>query len=377
MLLISLIHVSKKIVKVLTQWYNFTAWYSFTACEASHFNASSRGQFMKRKSLTACLFFCVLCALSTTFAGGYALKVVVPGDSLGRIAERYNTSVDILMNYNGLESQVLQPGDMIKVPYIDATGGAAEAAPKPPTGFRTHTLQEGETFSDVVTRYGLSTDALVGANPDISSLDTLPVGIELLIPPSEGLVITLQRGENVRELLETYNISVLEFMKVNNIQSPLELRAGKMLFLPGVKPQVALDRLAKVREEENRYLWPVQGRITSFFGRRNLGMGTASFHSAIDVAAPTGTPITAARSGTVTYAGWSERGYGNLVKIQHQGSDETWYAHQSEIFVSVGQYVRQSEVIGLVGSTGLSTGPHLHFELHEAGTAVDPLAYLR
>lgn len=331
-----------------------------------------------RKSFIACLFFCVLCALGNlTFAGGYAIKTVMSGDSLGLIAERYNISVDILMNYNGLESHVLQPGDIVKVPYVNAMGGAAEAAPKPPAGFRTHTLQEGETFSDVVTRYGLSTDALVGANPDISSLDTLPAGIELLIPPSEGLVITLQRGENIRELLETHNISVLEFMKVNNIQSPLELRAGKMLFLPGVKPQTALDRLAKVREEENRYLWPVQGRITSYFGRRNLGMGTASFHRAIDVAAPTGTSITAARSGTVTYAGWSDRGYGNLVKIQHQDGDETWYAHQSEILVSVGQYVKQTEVIGLVGSTGLSTGPHLHFELHEKGTAVDPLAYLK
>jgi murein DD-endopeptidase MepM/ murein hydrolase activator NlpD len=366
-------YVSKKIVKVLTECKNFTG------RETLHSNVFSRGQFMKScKRFVACLFFCSFYALgSFTLAGGYALKIVVPGDSLGSIANRYNTTIDILMNYNALTSQVLQPGDIVKVPYIDATGGAAEAAPKPPTGFRTHTLQQGETFSDVVIRYGLTTDALVGANPDISSLDTLPTGIELLIPPGAGLVITLQRGENIKELLESYNVSVLEFMQVNNIQSPLELRAGKMFFLPGVKPQAALDRLAKVREEENRYLWPVQGRITSYFGRRNLGMGTASFHRAIDVAAPTGTAITAARSGTVTYAGWSERGYGNLVKIQHQGGDETWYAHQSEILVSVGQYVKQSEVIGLVGSTGLSTGPHLHFELHEAGTAVDPLAYLR
>jgi murein DD-endopeptidase MepM/ murein hydrolase activator NlpD len=369
----ALMYVSKKIVKVLTQCNNFTV------CETLHCNVLFRGQFMSvRKSFATCLFFCVLCALSNlTFAGGYALKLVIPGDSLGKIAERYNISVDSLIAYNALTSQVLQPGDIVKVPYVDATGGAAEAAPKPPTGFKTYTLQEGETFSDVVTRYGLTTEALVGANPDISSLDTLPVGVELLIPPSAGLVITLQRGEDVGELLKTYNISPLEFMQANKIQSPLELRPGKLLFLPGVKPQASLDRLAKVREEENRYLWPVQGRITSYFGRRNLGMGTASFHRAIDIAVPTGTPITAARSGTVIYADWSNHGYGNLVKIQHSGGDETWYAHQSEILVSVGQYVKQSEVIGLVGSTGLSTGPHLHFELHEAGTAVDPLAYLK
>jgi murein DD-endopeptidase MepM/ murein hydrolase activator NlpD len=320
---------------------------------------------------------CLVCSVGgIALAGGYALKTVVAGDSLAAIANRYNTSVEIIMNYNGFTSELLHPGDVVKVPYVEATGGAAEAAPKPPKGFRTHTLQEGETFSDVAKTYGLSLDALVGANPDISSMDTLPAGIELLIPPSAGLVVILERGQDIKAMLDSHGISPIEFMRVNAIQSPLELRPGKMLFLPGVKPQAALDRLAKVREEENRYLWPVQGRITSYFGRRNLGMGTASFHKAIDIAAPTGTPITAARSGLITYAGWSERGYGNLVKIQHSGGDETWYAHQSEIYVSVGQQVKQSETIGLVGSTGLSTGPHLHFELHEAGQAVDPLAYL-
>jgi murein DD-endopeptidase MepM/ murein hydrolase activator NlpD len=327
-----------------------------------------------RKTALACFSLCVL---GLVFAGGYALKTVVAGDSLDSIANRYHTSVEILMNYNMLSSNVIHPGDIIKVPYIEATGGVAEAAPKPPTGFTTHTLQEGETFSDVATHYGLSVEALVGANPDISSMDTLPAGLELLVPPAPGLVVVLERGQDIKGLLERYNVDPLEFMRANAIQSPLELRPGKMIFLPGVKPQASLDRLAKVREEENRYIWPLQGRITSYFGRRNLGMGTASFHSAIDIAAPTGTPITAARSGTVVYAGWSNRGYGNLVKIQHSGGDETWYAHQSEIWVGVGQAINQGETIGLVGSTGLSTGPHLHFELHEGGNAVDPLAYLQ
>ena len=321
---------------------------------------------------------CLVCGLSGfALAGGYAIKTVVAGESLASIANRYNTTVEIIMNYNTLTSEVLHPGDIVKIPYVEATGGAAQTAPKPPTGFTTHTLQEGETFSDVATHYGLSLQALVGANPDLSSMDSLPAGLELLVPPAPGLVVVLEQGQDVKTLLETYGVDPLEFMQANAIQSPLELRPGKMVFLPNVKPQAALDRLAKVREEETRYVWPLQGRITSYFGRRNLGMGTASFHSAIDIAALTGTPITAARSGTVTYAGWSNRGYGNLVKIQHSNGDETWYAHQSEIWVGVGQVINQGETLGLVGSTGLSTGPHLHFELHEAGNAVDPLAYLQ
>lgn len=316
--------------------------------------------------------------LSVVWAeGAYGIRVVQAGDSLGSIANRYNISVSVLMNYNSLESEVIHPGDVIRVPYTQATGGVAEIAPRPPVGFATHTLQEGESLSEVASHYGITVKALIGANSDISSMDQLPSGIELLIPPSEGLVITLERGQNIVDLLKHYDIDPIAFVEVNEIRTPLDLRAGKMVFLPGVEPTEALERLARVREEESRYRWPVYGKLTSYFGRRNLGMGTARFHAGIDIAAPAGTPIMAARSGTVTYAGWSNRGYGNLVKIRHAGGDESWYAHQSKLYVSVGQSVRQGETIGLVGSTGLSTGPHLHLEIHEAGKAIDPLSYLQ
>jgi len=132
-----------------------------------------------------------------------------------------------------------------------------------------------------------------------------------------------------------------------------------------------------VRERENTYIWPVHGRLTSFFGPRRLGMGTSNFHSGLDIAAPTGTPVVAARAGTVTFAGWSNRGFGNLVKIRHAGGAETWYAHFSRILATVGQQVRQGEVVGRIGSTGISTGPHLHFEVHEDGRPHDPLRFLR
>ena len=321
------------------------------------------------------LLIFLVCSLS--LADGYAIRIVQSGDSLGSIANRYNISVDVLMNFNALEAELIHPGDQIKVPYTQATGGVAEIAPKPPVGFATHTLQEGESLSEVASRYGISIDALIGANSDISSLDQLPSGIELLVPPTEGLVIVLERGQNITDLLKEYAIDPLEFVEVNAIRTPLDLRPGTMVFLPGVAPTAALERLAKVREEENRYLWPLHGTLTSYYGRRNLGMGTARFHAGIDIAAPKGTAITAARSGTVVYAGWSNRGYGNLVKIRHSGGDESWYAHQSKMYVTVGQSVAQGETIGAVGSTGLSTGPHLHLEIHEAGKAIDPLSYLQ
>lgn len=318
----------------------------------------------------------VLCLLSAK-AGGYAIHEIDAGESIGYIANMYNTSVDAIINANKLESEIMHPGDILKVPLLEATGGLSELAPSPPPGFVAHTLVAGEALSLLAARYELSVEAIVGANPDISSLDLLPLGLELLIPPKQGLVVTLDYPEQLVHLMKEHNINATEVLELNAIASPNDVRAGMMVFLPDVKPHSALERLARVREEENRYIWPLHGRITSYFGRRNLGMGTSSFHSAIDVAAPSGSAVTASRSGTVMYAGWSNRGYGNLVKIRHAGGAETWYAHHSKVYVEVGEYVRQGDIIGAVGSTGLSTGPHLHFELHEQGKPIDPLAYLR
>ena len=118
------------------------------------------------------------------------------------------------------------------------------------------------------------------------------------------------------------------------------------------------------------FIWPVNAPITSPFGWR-----WGRLHEGIDLGAAYGSPIAAAAAGVVIYAGW-ESGYGNLVVIDHGGGLATAYGHQSRIAVSVGQSVSQGETIGYVGSTGHSTGPHLHFEVRVNGQAVDPLGYL-
>jgi len=117
-------------------------------------------------------------------------------------------------------------------------------------------------------------------------------------------------------------------------------------------------------------IWPVNAPVTSPFGWR-----WGRLHEGIDLGAAYGTPIAAAAAGTVIYAGWME-GYGNLTVIDHGGGLATAYGHQSRIAVNVGQTVAQGAIIGYVGSTGHSTGPHLHFEVRVNGRAVDPLGYL-
>ncbi len=319
-----------------------------------------------------------LTALSASLAvaGGYALRTVEEGDSLGSIANRYNIAVDALMDANGLTSPMIHPGDELRIPYVDAVGGPADATLQTPPGFQWHTLKPGESLTTVAQAYGLSVRALVGANPNISSLDRLPAGVELLIPTAAGLVVTLEDGQSLADVLDAYQVDPSVVARANHLRSPFDVRPGMLLFLPGVAPSEAMARLAKVREAENRFIWPVHGRITSRFGPRHLGMGTSDFHRGIDIAAPWGTRVGASRSGTVVFAGWSTRGYGNLVRIRHADGSETWYGHFSKILVHVGQYVEQGGAIGRVGSTGISTGPHVHFEVHEAGRAVDPLGEL-
>jgi murein DD-endopeptidase MepM/ murein hydrolase activator NlpD len=117
-------------------------------------------------------------------------------------------------------------------------------------------------------------------------------------------------------------------------------------------------------------VWPIKGRITSGFGRR-----WGRLHAGIDIAAPRGTPIRAARGGTVVFSGWMG-GYGNAIIINHGGGLATLYGHQSKRAASVGQVVKQGQVIGYVGSTGHSTGNHLHFETRIGGKAQNPRRYL-
>ena len=118
------------------------------------------------------------------------------------------------------------------------------------------------------------------------------------------------------------------------------------------------------------FVWPVPGPVTSPYGMR-----WGRMHEGIDIAAPMGAPVRAAAAGQVIYAGWMG-GYGNLVVIDHGGGLATAYAHLSSIAVSLGQAVSQGDLVGAVGSTGHSFGPHLHFEVRVNGAAVDPLGYL-
>ncbi|PZV19595.1 MAG: metalloendopeptidase [Pseudanabaena sp.] len=129
----------------------------------------------------------------------------------------------------------------------------------------------------------------------------------------------------------------------------------------------------------SNFTLPVTGPISSGFGWRVHPItGQRKLHKGVDFAVPTGTPIFAAADGLVTYAGWTDDGYGNVVELRHENGALTLYAHTNKVYVAKGQSVSKGQAIAEVGSTGRSTGPHLHFEIQPDGrTAVDPMDYLQ
>lgn len=151
---------------------------------------------------------------------------------------------------------------------------------------------------------------------------------------------------------------------------PSKLPIGEMVS-PEVPPLAPSERYLP-GDRMNGFIWPAQGVFTSGYGWR-----WGRMHRGIDIAGPIGTPIFAAAPGVVDYAGWNSGGYGNLVDIRHPDGSLTRYAHNNRLLVRKGQRVRQGQQIAEMGSTGYSTGPHLHFEIHPAGqSAVNPMAYL-
>jgi murein DD-endopeptidase MepM/ murein hydrolase activator NlpD len=120
------------------------------------------------------------------------------------------------------------------------------------------------------------------------------------------------------------------------------------------------------------FIWPANGVLTSGYGPR-----WGRIHQGIDIAGPVGTPIVAAASGRVVFSGWNDGGYGYLVEILHPDGTLTRYGHNSALYVKAGEEVNQGQLIAAMGSTGYSTGPHVHFEIRpNAGAAVDPMIYL-
>ncbi|NOX97873.1 MAG: peptidoglycan DD-metalloendopeptidase family protein [Nitrospirae bacterium] len=188
-----------------------------------------------------------------------------------------------------------------------------------------------------------------------------------------GVYHQVKRGEYLGRIARTYKVDMKTIMTANRLSDPNKLRVGQRLFIPGAKKVLGVDtyRTSAVSLKKNSFIWPVNSkRVTSSYGMRN-----GRQHKGIDIAASKGARIVASQSGTVVYAG-TLSGYGEVIIIDHHNGHSTIYAHNSLNLVKVDDQVRQRQVIGRVGSTGRSTGPHLHFEIRKGYQTVNPLDYL-
>ena len=353
---------------------------------------------------------CLLIILSLSmFAWGqdYSTYTVTNGDTLWAIATRYDTTINELQQVNGLQSATINVGQQLYLPTSVGGSISAESAQilsGYPNSFKVHSVTQNESLSSIAQKYNLNEDTLQSANPELMGP---PIqGTVLRIPPNTGRVLTLQTGESLISLSLKYNLAPSELAKSNGVER-LNLLKGQKVFVPimaSVAPQTSSDISGQSRRNtlytqqlellrkaptlldnhnhghtnaNQNYAWPLSssGRLTSNFGYRDLVVNGSNFHAGIDLAANIGTPILAAKDGIVTKSGWLG-GYGYAVYINHNDGTQTRYAHMSQILVGQNQYVKQGEMLGLVGSTGISTGPHLHFELRVNGYAVNPLEYL-
>ncbi len=243
-----------------------------------------------------------------------------------------------------------------------------------PVSYETYTVRSGDTISSISLKFGLSNICTLISVNNIKNVRALAAGQKLKVPNYDGIIYTVRSGDTLEGLSVRYGVTVESMLDVNDLPSDTVI-PGNVLFIPGGK----LDNETLQNALGNSFICPlaVKYRISSYYGKRaDPFTGVASNHTGIDLAVAQGTPIRAAKYGTVVTAGWSNT-YGNYVIIKHSDGYQTLYAHMTKYAVKKGQVVNQGELIGYVGSTGYSTGPHLHFSVYKNGNLINPLSVVK
>ncbi len=312
---------------------------------------------------------------------------------LDEILDSYTTSTTISAKF--IEEVTVHPvyqGDFIDLEELQAM------LTENTTGETTYTVVSGDTFNGIAFRNDMTSSELQTLNPDHDP-NKLYVGdvlnVKEIIPLLSVMVVNHEfYSQEIPSPVEEVknNTIYLGTSKITTQGTPGEAEVeAHISYLNGREVEREVLNTVTVKEPTTTikaigtlerpktasygsYIWPTSGRISSYFGARTL-YGVYNYHSGLDIAASYGTNVVAADGGTVTFSGWKSS-YGNLVIITHDNGAQTYYAHNSSLQVSTGQKVYRGQSIAKVGSTGNSTGNHLHFEIRIGGKAVNPLSYL-
>lgn len=259
------------------------------------------------------------------------------------------------------------------------TGGSGEGMPLSvdPRDFEAihrmeYEVRPNDTISEIAYTLGLDPGTILSANP-ISDVRRLLPGTMLSIPDRDGLFHDVQPGESLSSIADSYGVPLMPILDANDLSSSV-LSVGETLFVPGA----SMDGDEYLLAIGELFSWPVRNfRFTSGYGMRSDPItGQWRMHTGIDLANAFGTPILAARAGRVVHVESNSGPYGNLVIIDHGDGFRSLYAHLSSFSVSTGQRVGTGQVIGRMGSTGRSTGSHLHFSVYRNNRPEDPLKHL-
>ncbi len=247
------------------------------------------------------------------------------------------------------------------------------------TGVFTYRVEPGDSVLGIALKFGLQGNSLLWANEELDlNPDFLQVGQSLYILPVDGAYHTVVRGETLQGIADKYKVSseaIISFAE-NKLTASATLAAGQRLVIPGgVKPRVARQVFSYKTSAPPKDAAAGSGTL-SWAMTGSISQGFWEGHQAIDISNRGRPPVAAADAGFVSYVQSSNTGYGRMVIIDHGNGYETLYAHLDAIYVKVGQSVAKGEVIGKCGSTGNSTGPHLHFEVIKNGVRRNPMAYL-
>jgi len=248
-----------------------------------------------------------------------------------------------------------------------------------------HVVGEGETISSIAELYGLQQETILWEN-DLVATSKIKPGDELSILPIDGVRHKVTRGETIYSIGKKYKLDEAQVQVIVDYpfneflnDETFELATGQNIMVPdGVKTTVTktapVTRTVYTTPDagsvaaSGSFVWPASGRITQ---------GYRFYHKAYDIANKSGGAILASDAGTVISSGWDPSGYGNKVVIDHGNGYITLYAHMSVLQVRVGQRVNRGDVVGQMGSTGRSTGTHLHFEIRQGDVLLNPGNFLR
>lgn len=359
----------------------------------------TRNIFMSKKTipvfgllLIPLVFFVII--VSTSSRGnideeviyGYSEDTLVAdvGHNESSILVTYNSIVDTISIYNEPSKLMLAsavfPQTTTENNYINgfyetlADDDTLEGDGTIGIEYDEYEIKAGDNLTSLSLKIGATMDTIVSVNK-ISNANRLRPGDKLVIPNRNGLLYTLNKNETLEDVSEKYDVSVQRIISFNRIENPDAVATGDNLFLPGARYTLD-ERIEKFGQIFNLPLDRIT-RVSSNFGYRIHPITKVrTLHRGIDFPGALNTPVYAARAGTVTFAGYSGGGFGNLVIIRHKDGYTTYYGHLNSVTTSAGRKVGVGSLIGRMGSTGRSTGSHLHLEIRRHGIAIDPNEYI-